>query len=167
MKRLCISFLIFALFGCSHANNTNKEESEKLIGEILKARSIAISDDINKSRRLYISAYENADKKSAINNELLIYAVNKTDSLFGSYEMNNENFENEVKNNKDIDIEGIDGLCILNKFLKKYSNTTDMEKFPQSLQEDMNKALSLQPIYLEKLSGSKDYLDQLKCLTLK
>ncbi|MCX5470046.1 hypothetical protein [Acinetobacter nematophilus] len=168
MKRIYFFCLTYILLGCSHANDTNnKEQSEKLIGEALKSKALTIGDDIIKSKRLYIAAYNNIDQQSIVNDELFIYSVNKTDSLFGSYEMNNIAFEANIKSNKEIDVDVIDGLCVMNKYMLKYSKIIDMKKFPESLQVDLNKAMSFQPTYLNTLNQSKDYLGQIKCLQLK
>lgn len=65
--------------------------------------------------------------------------------------MNNINFEDDIKNNSEINIDTINSLCIMNKYLSKYSKITDMKKFPESLSLDLNKALSYQPMYLNIL----------------
>ncbi|MDM1785440.1 hypothetical protein [Acinetobacter bereziniae] len=168
MKRIYIYCLTFILLGCSHANDINdKEQSEKLIGESLKSKALTIGDDIVKSKRLYVVAYNNISQQSKVNDELFIYSVNKTDSLFGSYEMNNVNFEDNIKTNKEINIDLIDSLCVMNKYMLKYSKIIDMKKFPESLQLDLSKAISYQSTYINTLNQSKDYLGQIKCLQLK
>ncbi|MDC4812140.1 hypothetical protein NQ815_00105 [Acinetobacter baumannii] len=58
------------------------------------------------------------------------------------------------------------GLCIINKFIQKYTTLVDMKKAPASLQEDTKRALSYQSMYLKKLSSDKDYLGQLQCTDL-
>ncbi|HGF9412202.1 TPA: hypothetical protein ACJETM_001056 [Acinetobacter baumannii] len=133
----------------------------------LAARTLAVADDIAQSRRLYITAYNTINTKSEMSNELLIYTVRKVDSLIGNYETDKDSFENDIIANKKITLEAVDGLCIMNKFIQKYSSLVDMKKAPPSLQEDTKRALSYQPIYLKRLSSDKDYLSQLQCINLK
>lgn len=63
MKRIFIFCLAFVLLGCSHANDANnKEQSEKLIGESLKSRTLTIADDIGKSKKLYFTIYNDVNQ---------------------------------------------------------------------------------------------------------
>lgn len=167
MKSLTILSLSITIISCSHAKNTSQQARENEISKVLTSRTLAISDDINQSRKLYITAYNSIESKSEINNELFIYTVRKVDSLIGNYEIDQNSFENDIKVNKNITLEAVDGLCIMNKFLQKYSKFININKIPPNLQKDLNRTLSFQPAYLEKLSTSKDYLGQLKCLELK
>ncbi|HFG6907743.1 hypothetical protein ACNQOT_16815 [Acinetobacter baumannii] len=167
MKRLAILLFSVAMVGCSHADNTSTKEKEERIGNELTSRTITLADEISKSRDFYSSAYRNINSKSEMNNELFIYTVNKIDSLIGSYEMNQDSFEKDIQANKKMAIEAVDGLCIMNKFIQKYSTLVDMKKAPPSLQEDTKRALSYQPLYLKRLSSDKDYLGQLQCINLK
>ncbi|MDC5191579.1 hypothetical protein NRA34_17225 [Acinetobacter baumannii] len=167
MKNLVIFLINLAMVGYSHADNANLQEREVEISNALTSRTLAIADDIAQSRRLYITAYNTINTKSEMNNELFIYTVNKIDSLIGSYEMNQDSFEKDIQANKKMAIEAVDGLCIMNKFIQKYSTLVDMKKAPPSLQEDTKRALSYQPLYLKRLSSDKDYLGQLQCINLK
>ncbi|MBU3096745.1 hypothetical protein KPE82_14130 [Acinetobacter baumannii] len=167
MKHLAILLFSVAMVGCSHADNTSTKEKEERIGNELTSRTITLADEISKSRDFYSSAYRNINSKSEMNNELFIYTVNKIDSLIGSYEMNQDSFEKDIQANKKMAIEAVDGLCIMNKFIQKYSTLVDMKKAPPSLQEDTKRALSYQPLYLKRLSSDKDYLGQLQCINLK
>lgn len=167
MKRLAILLFSAAMVGCSHADNTSTKEKEEAIGNELTSRTVTLADEISKSRDFYSSAYRGVNSKSEMNNELFIYTVNKIDSLIGSYEMNQDSFEKDIQANKKMTIDTIDGLCIMNKFIQKYSSLVDMKKAPPSLQEDTKRALSYQPIYLKRLSSDKDYLSQLQCVNLK
>ncbi|WP_224993039.1 hypothetical protein [Acinetobacter pittii] len=167
MKRLAILLFSAAMVGCSHADNTSTKEKEEAIGNELTSRTVTLADEISKSRDFYSSAYRGVNSKSEMNNELFIYTVNKIDSLIGSYEMNQDSFEKDIQANKKMTIDTVDGLCIMNKFIQKYSSLVDMKKAPPSLQEDTKRALSYQPIYLKRLSSDKDYLSQLQCVNLK
>lgn len=167
MKRLAILLFSAAMVGCSHADNTSTKEKEEAIGNELTSRTVTLADEISKSRDFYSSAYRGVNSKSEMNNELFIYTVNKIDSLIGSYEMNQDSFEKDIQTNKKMTIDTVDGLCIMNKFIQKYSSLVDMKKAPPSLQEDTKRALSYQPIYLKRLSSDKDYLSQLQCVNLK
>lgn len=165
----CLTIFLFSavLIGCSHADNSKQQNRENEISNNLTSRTMAISDDIAQSRRLYISAYQNINSKSDMNNELYIYTIRKIDSLIGNYEVDQDNFENDIKNNKKISVEAVDGLCIMNKFVEKYSTFINMNNVPESLQQSMKEALKYQPIYIKRLSTDKDYLGQLECLNLK
>lgn len=167
MKRLAILLFSVALMSYSHADNTSLKEREAEISNALASRTLAVADDIAQSRRLYITAYNTINTKSEMSNELLIYTVRKVDSLIGNYEIDKDSFENDIIANKKITLEAVDGLCIMNKFIQKYSSLVDMKKAPPSLQEDTKRALSYQPIYLKRLSSDKDYLSQLQCINLK
>ncbi|WP_445115413.1 hypothetical protein [Acinetobacter sp. WZC-1] len=167
MNYLAILLFSVALVGCSHADDMAQKERENEISDVLKSRTIAIADDISQSRRLYITAYNTINNKSEINNELFIYTVRKVDSLIGNYEVNHDSFKNDINVNKYMSLETIDGLCIMNKFIQKYSTLIDLKKTPQSIQEDTKKSLEFQHLYIKRLNEDKDYLDQLKCLTLK
>lgn len=167
MKRLAILLFSVTLVGCSHADNTSTKDKEERIGNELTSRTITLADEISKSREFYSSAYRSINSKSEMNNELFIYTVNKIDSLIGSYEMNQDSFEKDIQANKKMTIDTVDGLCIMNKFIQKYSALVDMKKAPPSLQEDTKRALSYQPMYLKKLNSDKDYLSQLQCINLK
>ena len=167
MRRLTIFLFSAVLIGCSHADNSKQQTRENEISNNLTSRTMAISDDIAQSRRLYISAYQNINSKSDMNNELYIYTIRKIDSLIGNYEVDQDNFENDIKNNKKISVEAVDGLCIMNKFFEKYSTFINMNNVPESLQQSMKEALKYQPIYIKRLSTDKDYLGQLECLNLK
>lgn len=167
MKRLAILLFSAAMVGCSHADNTSTKEKEEAIGNELTSRTVTLADEISKSKDFYSSAYRGVNSKSEMNNELFIYTVNKIDSLIGSYEMNQDSFEKDIQANKKMTIDTVDGLCIMNKFIQKYSTFVDMKKAPPSLQEDTKRALSYQPIYLKRLSSDKDYLSQLQCVNLK
>lgn len=167
MKRLAILLFSAAMVGCSHADNTSTKEKEEAIGNELTSRTVTLADEISKSKDFYSSAYRGVNSKSEMNNELFIYTVNKIDSLIGSYEMNQDSFEKDIQANKKMTIDTVDGLCIMNKFIQKYSTLVDMKKAPPSLQEDTKRALSYQPIYLKRLSSDKDYLSQLQCVNLK
>lgn len=167
MKRLAILLFSIAMVGCSHADNTSTKEKEEAIGNELTSRTITLADDISKSRKFYATAYTDINSKSEMNNELFINTVNKIDSFIGSYEMNQDSFEQDIQVNKKMSLETVDGLCIMNKFIQKYSSLVDMKKAPPSLQEDTKRALSYQPIYLKRLSSDKDYLSQLQCINLK
>lgn len=85
----------------------------------------------------------------------------------GNYETDKDSFENDINANKKISLEAVDGLCIMNKFLQKYSTLIDLKKAPPSIQESTRRALSYQPLYLKRLSSDKDYLGQLQCINLK
>ncbi|CAM0801629.1 hypothetical protein [Acinetobacter baumannii] len=167
MKRLAILLFSVAWMSYSHADNTSHKEREAEISNALASRTLAVADDIAQSRRLYITAYNTINTKSEMSNELLIYTVRKVDSLIGNYEIDKDSFENDIIANKKITLEAVDGLCIMNKFIQKYSSLVDMKKAPPSLQEDTKRALSYQPIYLKRLSSDKDYLSQLQCINLK
>ncbi|ENU21892.1 hypothetical protein F993_03821 [Acinetobacter proteolyticus] len=167
MNYSAILLFSIALVGCSHANDISQKERENEISDVLKSRTTAISDDISQSRRLYVTAYNTIDNKSEINNELFIYTIRKVDSLIGNYEMDHDSFKNDISVNKYISLEAIDGLCIMNKFVKKYTGIIDLKKTPQSIQEDTEKSLEFQPLYIKRLNEDKDHLNQLKCLTLK
>ncbi|MDC4879835.1 hypothetical protein OFM99_01015 [Acinetobacter baumannii] len=167
MKRLAILLFSVALMSYSHADNTSHKEREAEISNALASRTLAVADDIAQSRRLYITAYNTINTKSEMSNELLIYTVRKVNSLIGNYEIDKDSFENDIIANKKITLEAVDGLCIMNKFIQKYSSLVDMKKAPPSLQEDTKRALSYQPIYLKRLSSDKDYLSQLQCINLK
>lgn len=167
MNYLAILLFSIALVGCSHADDISQKERENTISEVLKSRTIAIADDISQSRRLYITAYNTISNKSEMNNELFIYTVRKVESLIGNYEVDHDSFKNDISTNRRISLEAIDGLCIMNKFIQKYSTLIDFKKTPQSIQEDTKKSLEFQPLYIKRLNEDKDHLNQLKCLTLK
>ncbi|CAP00796.1 hypothetical protein ACYQIL_001303 [Acinetobacter baumannii] len=167
MKNLVIFLISLAMVGCSHADNSSLKEREAEISKELTSRTLAIGDDIAQSRRLYITAYNTINTKSEMSNELLIYTVRKIDSLIGNYETDKDSFENDINANKKISLEAVDGLCIMNKFLQKYSTLIDLKKAPPSIQESTKRALSYQPLYLKRLSSDKDYLGQLQCINLK
>ncbi|UGQ29055.1 hypothetical protein [Acinetobacter calcoaceticus] len=167
MKRLAILLFSVALMGYSHADNTSQKEREAEISNALASRTLAVADDIAQSRRLYITAYNTINTKSEMSNELLIYTVRKVDSLIGNYETDKDSFENDIIANKKITLEAVDGLCIMNKFIQKYSTLIDLKKAPPSIQDSTKRALSYQPIYLKRLSSDKDYLSQLQCINLK
>lgn len=130
MKSLTILSLSITIISCSHAKNTSQQARENEISKVLTSRTLAISDDINQSRKLYITAYNSIESKSEINNELFIYTVRKVDSLIGNYEIDQNSFENDIKVNKNITLEAVDGLCIMNKFLQKYSKFININKIP-------------------------------------
>ncbi len=167
MKRLAILLFSVALMDHSHADNTSQKEREAEIRNALASRTLAVADDIAQSRRLYITAYNTINTKSEMSNELLIYTVRKVDSLIGNYETDKDSFENDIIANKKITLEAVDGLCIMNKFIQKYSTLIDLKKAPPSIQDSTKRALSYQPIYLKRLSSDKDYLSQLQCINLK
>lgn len=157
MKRLTILLFSVTFVGCSHADNSSVKEREAEISKALASRTLAIGDDIAQSRRLYITAYSTINTKSEMSNELLIYTVHKIDSLIGNYETDKDSFENDINVNKKISLEAVDGLCIMNKFLQKYSTFIDLKKAPPSIQESTKRALSYQPLYLKRLDSDKDY----------
>ncbi|MHC3044040.1 hypothetical protein ACWPO1_00260 [Acinetobacter nosocomialis] len=167
MKRLAILLFSVGLMSYSHADNTNQKEREAEISNALASRTLSVADDIAQSRRLYITAYNTINTKSEMSNELLIYTVRKVDSLIGNYETNKDSLENDIIANKKITLEAVDGLCIMNKFIQKYSTLIDLKKAPPSIQDSTKRALSYQPIYLKRLSSDKDYLSQLQCINLK
>ncbi len=155
------------MVGCSHADSENQQKRKIEISNELRSRTISIADDISQSRKLYIAAYNTVNSKSEMNNELFVYTVRKVENLIGTYEVDNDNFENDIKHNKKITLEAVDGLCIMNKFIQKYSIFIDLEKIPESLQKDTKKILKYQNLYIQRLNEDKDYLNQLKCLNLK
>lgn len=167
MKRLSLLIFSVVLVGCSHANNTSQKEREAEISSALTSRTLAIADDIAQSRRLYKTAYSTINSKSEVNNELFIYAIRKVDTLLGNYEVDKDSFENDIQANKKITIDAIDGLCVMNKFIQKYSTLIDLTKAPPSIQDGVKRTLSYQPLYLKKLSSEKDYLSQEECINLK
>lgn len=154
------------IVGCSHANTPSQSDREKEISEALTSSTIAIADDVSQSRRLYLSAYNTINSKSEMNNELFVYTVRKVEALIGNYEVDHDSFENDIKTNKKISLEAVDGLCIMNKFIQKYSAFIDLNKTPVSIQEDTKKVLQFQPLYIERLSKDKDHLNQLTCLKM-
>ncbi|MBV6590066.1 hypothetical protein, partial [Acinetobacter baumannii] len=109
MKRLAILLLSVAMVGCSHADNTSTKEKEEAIGNELTSRTITLADDISKSRKFYVTAYTDINSKSEMNNELFINTVNKIDSFIGSYEMNQDSFEQDIQVNKKMSLETVDG----------------------------------------------------------
>lgn len=155
------------MVGCSHADSGNQQKRKIEISNELRSRTISIADDISQSRKLYIAAYNTVNSKSEMNNELFVYTVRKVENLIGTYEVDNDNFENDIKHNKKITLEAVDGLCIMNKFIQKYSIFIDLEKILESLQKDTKKILKYQNLYIQRLNEDKDYLNQLKCLNLK
>lgn len=167
MNYLAILLFSLALVGCSHADDISPKEREKEISDVLRSRTTAIGDDISQSRRLYIAAYNTINAKSEMNNELFVYTVRKVGALIGNYEADHDSFEKDISINKNISLETVDGLCIMNKFIKKYSTFIDLNKTPQSIQEDTKKSLGFQNLYIKKLNEDKDLLNQLQCLTLK
>lgn len=54
MRRLTIFLFSAVLIGCSHADNSKQQNRENEISNNLTSRTMAISDDIAQSRRLYI-----------------------------------------------------------------------------------------------------------------
>ncbi len=160
-------FISMLMVSCSFANSENQQKREIEISNELRSRTMSIADDISHSRRLYMAAYNTVSSKSEMNNELFIYTLRKVENLIGSYEVDNDNFENDIKNNKKITLEAVDGLCIINKFIQKYSKLIDLEKAPESIQEDTKKVLKFQNLYIQRINEEKDYLNQLNCLSLK
>lgn len=167
MNYIAILLISMALVGCSRANDTSQKERENEISDVLKSRTSAIADDISQSRRLYITAYNTINNKSELNNELFIYTIRKVESLIGNYEVDQDSFKNDINANEKMSLETIDGLCIMNKFIQKYSTLIDLKKTPQSIQEYTKKSLQFQHLYIKRLNEDKDHLSQLKCLTLK
>lgn len=163
MKRLTI-LLCFALVGCGQEDKANTKEKEKKIGSELTSRTVAIANDIGQSRKFYVVAYKNLRGKSHFNNQLFICTVNQIDSFIDSYKMNHESFVKDIRANKKMTIETVDGLCIMNKFIKKYSTYVDLRKAPTSLREDTRRALQYQSMYLRKLKSKRGHF---LCLNLK
>jgi len=167
MRNIITLFMSMLIVGYSHADSENQKKREIEISKELITRTMSIADDISQSRKLYIAAYNTINSKSEMNNELFVYTVRKVENLIGTYEVDNDNFENDIKHNKKITLEAVDGLCIMNKFIQKYSIFIDLEKIPESLQKDTKKILKYQNLYIQRLNEDKDYLNQLKCLNLK
>ncbi|WP_252717879.1 hypothetical protein, partial [Acinetobacter ursingii] len=112
MRNIITLFMSMLIVGYSHADSENQKKREIEISKELITRTMSIADDISQSRKLYIAAYNTVNSKSEMNNELFVYTVRKVENLIGTYEVDNDNFENDIKHNKKITLEAVDGLCI-------------------------------------------------------
>lgn len=104
--------------------------------------------------------------KNTINDQLFFYALNKTSSLIVTYEFVGKDYKEIIDKPESYQELTLDGLCIMNKFIGKYSNVIGVEKLPDGIKFDLNRALNYQESYKKKLSTMSDPLSENKCLSL-
>lgn len=167
MKLPCGLLLCAILIsGCSNAKDKISAESLKDdLAEVTAAKIQRDSMDIEATRRLYLSAYKE-DKHSELNDELFIYTLHKMSMLWATYQVMELDFKEDIQKTEMLTPLGVDGLCIMNKFLKKYRSKVD-PKFNDLVNNDFNRAMQYQPIYEKRLSNMSDPLSENLCLSLK
>ena len=166
--KLPLTLLLCSMFisGCSNAKDKITAESLKNeLSEVTAAKIQRDSMDIESTRRLYITAYKEKNH-SQLNDELFIYTLQKMSMLWATYQVMGLDFEQDIQKNKILTPLGVDGLCIMNKFLKSYKNQVD-SKFNDLITDDYNKAMQYQPLYEKRLSNMSDPLSENLCLSLK
>ena len=91
--------------------------------------------------------------------------------LLFNYGQNN-NYTDAVKDNcsdikeiKMLSPGGLDGLCIMTKFLRKYKNNLD-PKLEKLITDDFNRAVLYLPLYEQTLSTMSDPLSENLCHNL-
>lgn len=152
--------------GCSNAKDKVSAESLKNdLAEVTSAKIQRDSMDIESTRRLYLTAYKERSH-SNLNDELFIYTLQKMSMLWATYQVMELDFAQDIQKTEIITPLGVDGLCIMNKFLKKYKNNLD-PKFNDLTEDDFNRAMQYQSLYEKKLSSMKDPLSENLCLSLK
>ena len=86
--------------------------------------------------------------------------------LWATYQVMELDFKEDIQKTEMLTPLGVDGLCIMNKFLKKYRSKVD-PKFNDLVNNDFNRAMQYQPIYEKRLSNMSDPLSENLCLSLK
>ena len=163
---LILLFSTILVSGCSNAKDKVSAESLKNeLSEVTLAKIQRDSIDIESTRRLYITAYKESSH-SKLNDELFIYTLQKMSMLWATYQLMELDFEQDIHKTKMLTPLGVDGLCIMNKFLKKYRNKVD-PKFNDLVNNDFDRAMQYQPIYEKRLSNMSDPLSENLCLSLK
>ena len=167
MKKSIVLFLcMFLISGCNNAQEQiTKETLKNDLHEATVAKIQRDSMDIESSRRLYAAAYQE-NGHSKFKDELFIYTLQKMSMLWATYQIMELNFKQDIKETKMLTPLGVDGLCIMNKFLKKYKNNVD-PKFNDIIKDDFNRAMHYQPLYEQKLSNISDPLSENLCQSLK
>lgn len=166
--KIYLTILICTLLisGCSNAKDEISVNSLKNdLKEVTIAKIQRDSMDIESSRRLYISAYNSSNNHSKVNDELFIYTLQKMSMLWATYQLMELDFTEDIQKTRMLTPLGVDGLCIMNKFLKKYQNHVD-PKFNDLITDDFNKAMLYQPLYEKRLSTIPDPLSENTCLSL-
>lgn len=155
------------LSACSNAKNDISAETLKEdLKEVTIAKIQRDSIDFEKSRRLYISAFHDVNSHSKLNDELFIYALQKMSLLWATYQVMEIDFSEDIKQAKLLSPLGIDGLCIMTKYLSKYRNNVD-PKFNELITDDYNRAEQYLALYEKKLAEVNDPLSENTCLSLK
>jgi len=140
------------------------EDFKAQLSEVTFAKIQRDSFNLENSRRLYLTAYKETHH-SQLNDELFIYSLQKMSMLWATYQVMELNFEQDIKETKILSPGGLDGLCIMTKFLRKYKNNLD-PKFEKLITDDFNRAVLYLPLYEQTLSTMSDPLSENLCHNL-
>lgn len=149
-------FIVFILSIFISACGQAKEPKEKLedIGQAFdKSKEASIYAMYNQfilTNSVFKAAYSEADRQSKTNDALLDFAGAQINIIKVNYEALDKNLLEDLESlasgkRSIITVQAVDGMCVNNKFIKKYSKAVDFNKFPKYVKEYSEQALSLQP----------------------
>ena len=164
---LACSVFISACSNAKEPKKSNNYSEAELDKQIIQSRIMATAESIQSSIFVYKAAYETADQTSEINDKLFVYALGEIESLFNSYSIGGLDYAQDLKSNRLISSEAIDSMCIINKFLDKYSKKLSNDKYREMYADTLFQTLKLQSHYINILTTNADPINDSQCLTLK
>lgn len=153
LNLILILVLITFTSACSQAKDNPKKADEQLslaFDDAHEASIYALYNQFILTNSVFKAAYNEANQKTKTNDALLGFAGKQINVIKTAYEALGKNFTEDldamVSNKKSmLTIQAVDGICVNNKFIAKYSKVTDFSKLPNYVKEYSEEALKLQP----------------------
>ena len=151
--RLFIIFIIsICISSCSQAKETTKkmEDIEQVFDKSKEASIYALYNQFILTTSIFKAAYGEANRSSKTNDALLDFAGVQINIIKVNYEALDKNLLEDLDalasgKKSMITVQAADGICVNNKFIKKYSKVADFNNLPSYVREYSQEALSLQP----------------------
>lgn len=160
-KITVIILLSILISACSQAkeSKSNMNEIGQAFDRSKEATIYALYNQFILTNSVYKAAYNEANKNSMTNDALLDFASTQINIIKLNYNALDRNFEDDLDalasgKKSLITVQAVDGMCVNNKFIKKYSKIANFEKIPSHVKQYSLEALALQPKF-EKILGSE------------
>ncbi|MDC4879836.1 hypothetical protein OFM99_01010 [Acinetobacter baumannii] len=174
-SKLCIILMSLLTVACSQANTPKKDViTEADVTQASEASLYAQFNQLYYTKFLYKAAYNEANKVTETNDQLLSYATFLMHAVNTTYNSLN------LKLNDDLDlmasgkkskmsIDALDSLCVSNKYIEKYIKLKEKNgsKVSAEAKELSKEALALQPKIEKIIMKTDSPLNDIECRKLK
>lgn len=173
-SKLCIILLSLLTVACSQVPPQKHGITEADVTQASEASLYAQFNQLYYTKFLYKAAYNEADKVTETNDQLLSYATFLMHAVNTTYDSLN------LKLNDDLDlmasgkkskmsIDALDSLCVSNKYIEKYIKLKEKNgsKVSAEAKELSKEALALQPKIEKIIMKTDSPLNDIECKKLK